>query len=81
MRKFLTLSTIACLLGGYGLPIAFQIASLAVDGIALASTGKTTTDHAVFTVTSKDCALFRGLKGEEVCRNKPQELATRTGDH
>ena len=81
MREFPALSTIACLLGGYGLPIAFQIASLAVDGIALASTGKTTTDHAVFTVKSEDCSLFRGLKVEEVCRNKPQELATRTGDH
>jgi hypothetical protein len=81
MRLFLALSVVACLLGGCGLPIAFQIASLAVDGIALTSTGKTTTDHAVSTVTSTDCALFRGLKGEDVCRSKPQELAARTGDH
>jgi len=47
MRQFLALMVAASLLGGCGLPIALQIASLAVDGVALASTGKTTTDHAV----------------------------------
>ena len=81
MRQFLALSTVACLLDGCGLPIAFQIASLAVDGIALASTGKTTTDQAVSIVTPRDCALLHGLKGEDVCRSKPQELAARTGEH
>jgi len=81
MRQFLALMVAASLLGGCGLPIALQIASLAVDGVALASTGKTTTDHAVSAVISQDCALFRGLKGEDVCRKKPQELAARTGDH
>lgn len=81
MRQFLALTIAAWLLGGCGLPIALQIASLAADGIALASTGKTTTDHAVSAVISQDCALFRGLKGEDVCREKPQELAARTGDH
>lgn len=79
MRRILCLSTTALMLSGCGLPPALQIASLALDGLSLISTGKSTTDHAVSTVRAEDCALHRSLKGQEVCRDKLDEMAQRTG--
>lgn len=80
MSKLITLLAVACLLGGCGLPIAFQVASFAADGLALASTGKTTADHAVSIATDKDCALFRTLKGKKICTEKASKIAGHTGE-
>jgi cell division protein FtsN len=63
------LSIIVCtmLLSGCALPVPVQIASWALDGISFLATEKSLTDHGISIVTQKDCALWRGLKGEEVC--------------
>jgi GNAT superfamily N-acetyltransferase len=58
-------------LGGCGLPVGVQIASLFADGISLLTTEKTLTDHGISAITSQDCAVWRGIKGEEVCQDKP----------
>lgn len=79
MRPLFTLPLLALLLGGCGLPMALQLASLAVDGAAVVSTGKTTTDHAISAVAEKDCALFRKLSGEDICQAEANEIAERTG--
>ncbi len=55
-------------LGGCGLPIGIQIASLFADGVSFLATDKTLTDHGISLVANKDCALWRIVKGEEVCR-------------
>lgn len=46
---------------------AFQVASLALDGVSYVATGKSVTDHAISTVTAQDCAMTRMLKGESMC--------------
>lgn len=56
------------LLGGCALPPAISIASLAVDGLSFASTGKSATDHAISATAKKDCAVFRVVKDEKVCK-------------
>ena len=79
MRPFVILILSSIMLGGCGLPVAVQIASLAIDGISLASTGKTATDHAISTAANGDCALHRSLKGEDICRDGSPDLAEGTG--
>jgi len=54
-------------LSGCALPVPFQIASWALDGISYLATDKTIADHGISMVAQKDCALWRGLKGEEIC--------------
>jgi len=56
------------LLAGCGLPIGVQIASLFADGISVLATDKTLTDHGISAVTKKDCALWRGIEGEDICQ-------------
>ena len=55
-------------LGGCGLPIGIQIASLFADGVSFLATDKTLSDHGISMVAGKDCALWRIVKGEDVCR-------------
>ena len=55
-------------LGGCGLPIGIQLASLFADGVSFLATDKTLSDHGISMVAGKDCALWRIVKGEDVCR-------------
>jgi septal ring-binding cell division protein DamX len=61
------------LLVGCGLPPAFQIASLLIDGASYVATGKSPSDHAISAVAEKDCALWRVVKRAEICRDYPAE--------
>jgi hypothetical protein len=67
MKTFIALVA-AFLLSGCGLPPAFTFASYALDGMALLSTGKSVSDHALSAAAKKDCAVWRVVKDEEVCR-------------
>lgn len=80
MRGTIALLLTLVLLGGCGIPAALQIASFAADGFSLATTGKTTTDHAISSVYDKDCVLLRSLEGDEVCRHREPAVAERTGE-
>ena len=57
------------------LPPAIQLASLALDGVSYATTGKSVTDHAISGITAQDCAMARVLKGDDICSNIPIEVA------
>ncbi len=76
-----SLSTICLLLaplvlGGCSLlPVSFQVASFALDGISLVTTQKSLTDHGLSAVAQKDCALWRGVTGEGICQ---EEIDTST---
>ncbi len=59
-------------LGACGLPVGVQIASLVADGISYLTTEKTLTDHGISVVTSKDCSLWRGVEGKDICRDEDQ---------
>lgn len=54
-------------------PMPLQVASWAADGIAYLTTEKSVTDHGLSLVAGKDCALWRGIKGEEICRVEEEE--------
>ena len=65
--KKLCILVLPLFLAGCGLPPAFAIASYAVDGILLLTSGKTSTDHAISIVAQQDCAMWRIIQGEEIC--------------
>ncbi|HJP53212.1 MAG: SPOR domain-containing protein [Rhodospirillales bacterium] len=53
---------------GCSLPI--QVASLVADGISLFTTEKTVSDHGISMAMDKDCAVWRGLGGDEICKDE-----------
>lgn len=70
----LSFRKLACVLApvvltGCGAPVGFQIASVLADGVSLLTTDKTLTDHGLSALAEKDCAVLRGLKGKEICRD------------
>ncbi len=56
------------LLGACALPAVYSIATLAVDGISYATSGKGVTDHALSAVANEDCAMWRVLVARPICR-------------
>ncbi len=61
-------------LAGCIMPVGVQVASLIADGVSLATTDKTLTDHGLSAVTEQDCAMWRVVNDEEVCRDYEQGL-------
>ncbi|TWT03815.1 hypothetical protein [Reyranella sp. CPCC 100927] len=61
-------------LGGCAIPIAVSAASYALDGALLVTTEKAGTDHLLSISAGKDCAMWRVVKGREMCADyKPGE--------
>src|SRR5258708_8744317 len=58
------------LTGGCGAPVAVAAASYGADGVSLADSGKTTGDHFASMVTKKDCAFWRVLRNQNLCRER-----------
>ncbi len=56
------------LTGACGAPVAIVAASYGADGVSLAETGKTSTDHMASMVSKKDCALWRVFRNQSICR-------------
>jgi len=71
--RFIAVLWAPFILAGCGAPIAFQVASLFADGISLVTTDKTLTDHGLSAIAGKDCAVWRGIKGEEICLDETGE--------
>lgn len=55
------------LTGACGAPLALSGVSYGADGVSLAGSGKSTTDHLTSIVTKKDCALWRVFRNQSVC--------------
>lgn len=80
MRRFVPLMAVS-LLGGCGvIPPAVSLASYAIDGVSLLTSGKTISDHALSAAAQQDCVLFRAAQNLEVCTDwgsKPQMASAR----
>ncbi len=61
----LALSTGAC-----GVPVAVSAASYAADGGLMVASEKTSTDHLASVVTKQDCAMWRILRGRQICKER-----------
>lgn len=76
MKRLGVVVAAVALLTGCGLPVGVQMASLAIQGISLAATEKTPSDHVISMVAEKDCATWRALTGEPICSDQqPAESA------
>jgi len=64
--------SLALLTGACGAPLAVSAVSYGSDGAMLAATDKTGTDHLASMVSKKDCAMWRALKGREICREREE---------
>jgi hypothetical protein len=75
------LAAAAASLAGCGLPPAIALMGYAADGLSYATTGKSTTDHALSAAIDRDCSLLRAAYDEPVCRksdkNRRDEKAAR----
>ena len=63
---------LALLTGAGGAPLAVSAVSYGSDGAMLVTTHKTGTDHLASMVSKKDCALWRVLRGREVCKEREE---------
>ena len=61
----LPMLTAAC-----GAPVAVVAASYGADGVSLAQSGKTASDHAASMVTKRDCALWRVFRNRSICQDR-----------
>lgn len=52
------------------LPPAVTVAGLAADGVSYAVSGRAVTDHAISLAAQEDCALYRAVQGESICRDE-----------
>ena len=59
-------------IAGCGLSPVLEVAYYGLQGISLATSGRSVGDHAISAMLDKDCAMFRLVKGEAVCR-EPKE--------
>ena len=67
MRVFAVLVPLI-LLNACALPAVYSIATLAVDGISYATSGKGLSDHALSAVANEDCAMWRVFVARPICR-------------
>ena len=65
--------TLALLLTGCAVPVAVSIASYSFSGFSLATTGKGVGDMALSQATDKNCATWRIIKGDDICRDYSAE--------
>jgi hypothetical protein len=81
MRKFVPLFAVTLLSGCGVVPPMIGLASYALDGISLAASGRTVTDHAISMAANQDCKLFRLGLDREVCTDwgtEPQVVVRET---
>jgi len=56
------------LAGGCAGAAAVSAVSYGADGVSIVDSGKTTTDHFASMVSKKDCALWRVVRNQNICR-------------
>jgi hypothetical protein len=74
LRLYTTLSLSTLFLSGCAAPPAFQVISLALDGISYLTTEKSVADHGLSLVAQEDCKMLRSLKGEDICQKEPEDI-------
>ncbi|CCQ74159.1 SPOR domain-containing protein [Magnetospira sp. QH-2] len=74
MKKAIVVLALPLLVGGCALPMSVRIATWAVDGISYLATEKSLSDHMLSAVTEQDCAVWRGIKGDDICIDTSDEI-------
>ncbi len=80
MLKVFGAAVLPLVVGGCALPMSVQIASWAVDGISYIATEKSVGDHVLSAVVDQDCAVWRTLKGDDICIDASDEIQVATAE-
>ena len=69
MHRIIILGLAGLAVSGCALPPVVIAISYATDGVLLATTGKTKTDHLISASAHQDCSTFRVVQGKEICHD------------
>ncbi len=69
-RRSVPLVLCSVLLGACSIPVPLKFMSWGLDGIAYLTAEKSVTNLGISLVVQQDCALWRGLTGEQICRSE-----------
>ncbi len=69
-RRGTALILCSVLLGACSIPVPLKFMSWGLDAIAYLTAEKSVTDLGISLVVQQDCALWRGLTGEQICRSE-----------
>lgn len=77
MKKALAIAGLPLLMGGCIplLPLPISIASTGLSGLAILTTGKSTTDHVISAARDQDCAVHRVAFGDNICQRYKSKSA------
>ncbi len=85
MKKPIFSLASAFFLAGCAAPMSGQVASWALEGVSILTTERALVDHGASLVAQKDCAIWRGIKGEAICMDGdpviPLAMKARSGDN
>ncbi len=69
-RRGTALILCSVLLGACSIPVPLKFMSWGLDAIAYLTAEKSVTDLGISLVVQQDCALWRGVTGEQICRSE-----------
>ncbi len=69
-RRSVPLVLCSVLLGACSIPVPLKFMAWGLDGIAYLTAEKSVTDLGISLVAQQDCALWRGITGEQICRSE-----------
>ncbi len=68
------------LLSACAMPLSVTVASFVIEGVSFMTTKKTIPDHGLSMVSGLDCAFYRGLMDEPICKSRRGTALTFVND-
>ena len=70
LLRLVAVLTLPLLAGACAAPLALTAASYGADGVSMAATNKTGSDHLMSMASKKDCALWRMFRNNPICKDR-----------
>jgi hypothetical protein len=61
------------LIAGCGGPPVFELVYYGIQGVSLATSGRSVGDHAISAMMDQDCVVFRIVKGDSICHDAEED--------
>lgn len=72
MKRALILA-LPLLIAGCGGPPVFEMVYYGIQGVSLATSGRSVGDHAISAMMDQDCVVFRIVKGDAICHDAEED--------
>lgn len=70
LLRLVALLLLPLLAGACAAPLALTAVSYGADGVSMAATNKTGSDHLISMASKKDCALWRMFRNNPICKER-----------